>query len=142
MLARNSRFAFRTIAPAALSVVLVSLAGCATQSERGVRASVDQHVYVSYPWEPKTVSLIDTRTDEVIWTFEVPVGEKLVIKFENHRRRLSGQTMTWGSGDPDEGKIKLVNEMPVPSYQVRKLSWTIRPVPEFASSEGDDGSGG
>lgn len=143
MLAQRRRLATRTIASAILSLVLVSLASCTfLQRERGSQASDDQHVYVSYPWEPKTVSLIDTRTDEVIWSYEVPVGQKLVIKFENHSKRFGGQTMTWGAGDTDGGRIKLLNEMPVPSYQIRKLSWTLRPVPEFASSDTEPTPGG
>lgn len=143
MLARKNFFAPRTLFPAVLSLAFVALTSCAhLQREKGSQESDDQHVYVSYPWEPKTVSLLDTTTDEIIWSYEVPVGQKLVIKFENHAKRHSGQSMTWGVGNPDEGKIKLVNEMPVPSYQIRKLSWTIRPIPEYASSEADGSEGG
>ncbi|MCH6551691.1 MAG: hypothetical protein IH804_06725 [Planctomycetes bacterium] len=54
---------------AGLALTLASLGGCVIgDPEGGNRASTDKHVYVSYPYEPKTVSLIDTRNDEVLWT--------------------------------------------------------------------------
>ena len=133
----------RPIVLSALALTLVALSGCTwLQRERGSQQSDDQHVYVSRPWEPKTVSLIDTRDNEVIWSYEVPVGEKLVLRFEDHDKVEPGETMLWGAGDPNKGKIKLVNEIPVPASSSRKLSWVLRPVPEYASTGDDAGSGG
>jgi hypothetical protein len=133
----------RHLTPAALTLALVALSGCTwMQRERGSQESDDQHVYVSRPWEPKTVSLIDTRNDEVIWSYEVPVGEKLVIRFEDHNKPEPGETMLWGAGDPNKGKIRLINEIPVPDSSIRKLSWVMRPVPEYAASGDETGSGG
>ena len=127
----RARIRQSALIPAGLALTLASLAGCVTGDlEGGNRASTDKHVYVSYPWSPKTVSLIDTRNDEVLWTYEIPVGKKLKIQFENGRNRLSEQIMRWGVGDTDGRFIRLDSQMPVPTHYARKLSWVERPTPE------------
>ena len=138
----RARIRQSALIPAGLALTLASLGGCVIgDPEGGNRASTDKHVYVSYYWAPKTISLIDTRNDEVLWTYEIPVGKKLKIQFENSRNRLSDQIMRWGVGEPDGRFIRLDNQMPVPSQHARKLDWVLRPVPEYppdaaASTEG------
>jgi len=120
---------------AALTTALATLGACIPgYYEGGSRASIDQHVYVSYPHVPKTVSLVDTRTGETIWTVDVPVGQQLVVRFKNDvyeddPNRPS--VMKWELMDAGERHQKLTNSLRVPHWTSRRLDWTTRPAPEL-----------
>ena len=63
----------------AIRAATSALLGC--RCEGGIGYSGDSYTYVSRTWEPKTISVIDTRTGETIWTLELPVGKQLNLKF-------------------------------------------------------------
>lgn len=112
------------------------LAGCNRFVEGGAGVSYDTHTYVSTSEQPKTVSLIDTRTDEVMWTVEVPVGRKLVVRFVNNyypQNRSFPDQMRWDLIDPDAVYGGLANEMPVPTS--RRLQMELRTPGEFAPND-------
>ncbi|MEM1423321.1 MAG: hypothetical protein AAGH64_04885, partial [Planctomycetota bacterium] len=69
----------RTTALSALTLTGLMLGAC--HLEGGPRWSADRYTYVSREWQPKTVSLIDTRTGETTWSVDVPVGQQLVVGF-------------------------------------------------------------
>lgn len=113
-----------------------ALAGC--QTEGGIGYSADAYTYVSRTWEPKTISVIDTRTGETIWTLELPVGKQLNLKFVS------------GSGPneyyPDEIHWKVVeagrkglsdnsSRLPCPPRDARRLEWVRRPAPEMPGAD-------
>ena len=68
-----------------LGILAASFALLGCRSEGGIGYSADSYTYVSRTWEPKTISVIDTRTGETIWTLELPVS---VSAGEESRIRL------------------------------------------------------
>ncbi|MBL8757880.1 MAG: hypothetical protein JNK35_05565 [Phycisphaerae bacterium] len=70
-------------------VGLVALAGLAVASAGGCwtpggpMSSQDRYTYVSTEWMPQTVTIVDTRTQQAIWSQEVPAGQKLVMQFRD-----------------------------------------------------------
>src|SRR5262245_40626309 len=59
---------------------LLGAAGCANKPG-GPGYSDDTFTYYSLPHEPVTLSLMDTRTGQTVWTHEVPVGRELTVSF-------------------------------------------------------------
>jgi len=121
------------------------LAGCKVSGyyEGGTRASDDQHTYVSRPHRPQTVSLIDTRTQETLWTMEIPVGKKLVVQFKNNQfpdDPKNPALMKWGLLESDQLGGKLGNSMRAPHYDSRRLDVTMRPSPELSPELSSAGS--
>jgi hypothetical protein len=137
----------RPVAFLGLSLVAAALAlgGCALagpghayrayHDEGGTGMSQDTFVYVSRPHEPKTVTLIDTRSGEAIWTYDVPVGSKLVIDFEADESEGIPERpdlMRWELMNDTELMGRLDNAIPVPAATARRLDVTLRPSPETA----------
>ena len=141
---RAHRTTNRLLAAAGLGVALMAvtlLTGC--YSEGGPGVSLDQHAYVSTTWQPKTVTLRDTRTGQALWSIDVPVGKKLVILFRENAAE-NGQSfgdatpdlMLWELMEADEDFGPLHNKMPVPPSTARKLDMTLRTSPELPAAMG------
>ncbi|MCC5786821.1 MAG: hypothetical protein JJU33_08990 [Phycisphaerales bacterium] len=118
------------------AAMLVGTSGCAGTflREGGAGRSLDQYTYVSRPHSPKTVSLIDTRTDEVIWTVDVPVGHQLSMRFvRNHDRdnAFTPDLLRWEIWEGRRWAGRFTNSMPVPSSDARRVDMTLREGPEF-----------
>lgn len=116
------------------------LGGC--YSEEGAGISLDEHTYISTSWQPKTVYLQDTRTREVIWSVDVPVGKQLVVKIRKDLGTKDGMTpdlMVWDIMEPGKSFGVLNNSVPVPGGDNKQLSWKLRPAPELP--EGTGGAG-
>jgi hypothetical protein len=127
----------RPLAPATLALALALTAGGCAYTEGGPGYSADQHVYVSRPWQPWTVTLRDTRTGQEFWSADVPVGKKLVIQFADNggtKDKYTPSLMTWGIMDEERDWTKLTNSMPVPAADSRRLEPTLRAVPELPES--------
>lgn len=113
----------------------VALPGCNTPGGGGW--SHDRFTYESTPWQPWTVNLVDTRTQETIWTAEVPPGQQLVLAF----RRGSGESpeypdlMTWEITPAGRLFGAQSNRLPVPPASARLLKPTLRPAPEFPQAQ-------
>ncbi|MGP1271818.1 MAG: hypothetical protein ACTS22_00645 [Phycisphaerales bacterium] len=112
-----------------------ALTGC--YSIGGVPASRDRYFYESTPHLPATVSVLDTRTGEVVWSIDVPVGRKLGLQFFDDRRpdgatEARPSMMRWRVGALDESIGSLDNEIAVPNATARKLHYEVREGPEFA----------
>ncbi len=100
-------------------------------------ASLDQYTYVSRSWEPKTITLVDTRTNEPVWSVDIPVGQQLVVGFSE------------GTGPneykPDEVVWELMaagkrfgtrnNRQACPPSYARRIDMSIRPTPESVWSD-------
>ena len=103
-------------------------------SEGGMGLSEDKHVYVSRSWQPWTVTLRDTRTGQAFWSIDVPVGKKLAIQFlagHGTENSYTPDLMKWGVINPDDPYTNLVNSLPVPAADVRRLEPTLRATPEL-----------
>jgi hypothetical protein len=110
-----------------------TLGGCYTESGSGF--NFDQHVYVSRPWQPWTVTLRDTRTGQEFWSMDVPVGKKLIVKFEENtgaNNKYTPDTMKWAVVDEDlETGISITNSLPCPPADSRLIEPTLRTTPEL-----------
>lgn len=121
----------------ALAVALASLAGC--YSEGGLGWSEDQHVYISRPEQPWTVSLKDTRTGQEVWSVEVPVGKQLVVHFlpdAGTDNAFTPDLMEWAIMEAGTESERLGNSMPVPPAHARRLEPVLRPGPELPPGMG------
>lgn len=114
------------------------LASCAgIGSEGGALASYDQFTYVSTAWQPKTITLFDTRTGESLWSVDIPVGKQLMVGF----RKGSGNN----EAKPDEMFWEVTwagrrlgtrdNRMSVPPASARRLEMTLRAAPEMPNAK-------
>ncbi|GAB4385223.1 MAG: hypothetical protein Kow0022_10310 [Phycisphaerales bacterium] len=122
---------------AILSAALLSalLAGCAYRPGGGPMVSEDRFTYVSTPYEPKTLTLVDTRTGEVIWTMEVPVGQRVTLQFYKGKSKGYADypdVMRWEVQKADASwDAVLRSQIAVPDRWSRRLDMTLRDVPEF-----------
>jgi hypothetical protein len=119
MIRNFSRSALAALAlPLALPLLAVS--GCNPYREGGSEASYDGNVYVSTSDQPKTVFLRDTRDGSEIWSYEIPVGRKLVVQFFHDRYDNSTRPdmMRWDEMAPDNNYGSLKNEMAVPKTRI------------------------
>jgi hypothetical protein len=111
---------------------LLITAGCNPYQEGGSGISTDTFSYVSTSESPKTVLLKDSRSKEVLWTVEVPVGQKLVVSFHNGVYTESPafpDRMRWDLIPADQEYGELHNEMGVPTSRVLEVE--LREPGEF-----------
>lgn len=120
---------------------LASVPGCNVlfgQTPGGRAASIDQFTYESTAFQPQTVTLVDVRDQQELWSVDVPVGWRLVVKFaRNHGSddpRYS-DVMAWGLGPQSRHLISLENEVPSPGQSARRLDVTLRTTPEQSPDE-------
>lgn len=123
----RSTFLFATC----LGLIVALLSGC--------KASLDSHSYTSTPTLPMTVTVVDTTTGESLWALDVPVDQKLRVRFYDDRqpREATGNRtamMRWELTGPDKKSGKLRNEIAVPKAHSRRIDVTLRDIPEYASS--------
>lgn len=126
---------------AAALIGLGLLSGCYTEGGSGF--STDQHAYVSTAWQPKTITLVDTRTSQSFWSIDVPVGKKLVIQFRENASSpdaapgdATPDMMLWDLMAPDDDFGPLANQIPVPPKAARRIDWVLRATPELPESMG------
>ncbi len=114
-------------------LVALAASGCSYYRPGGHGFSNDgPYTYYSTAHMPQTLTLKDTRTDEVLWTVEAPVGTQLVVRFA----RGSGEgprpdVMRWEIMPLGQQWGSLDNEMPVPPASARLIEASLRPTPEF-----------
>jgi hypothetical protein len=130
-----SRFSRCTVA-LSLVVAALTLGGCYTEGGPGF--AFDQHVYVSRPWQPWTVTLRDTRTGQEFWSMDVPVGKRLVVAFSpdgGTKDKYTPDMMNWALVDEENDMgFRLTNSLPVPPANARRLEPTLRTAPELPES--------
>lgn len=129
---RLPRVALTGLAWFACAASLTALGGC--YGLGGSMMSVDRGRIDSRANTPKTVSIIDTRTESVVFTIDIPVDSDLLYSFAE------------GGGDPalglpdtfayevwprDTGLGSASNKRAVPSADARRLEWKLRPLPEL-----------
>ena len=104
--------------------------------EGGSGASIDEFTYVSTAHAPKTISIVDTRTDEVVFALDIPVGQQLVVNFDdksaNRDKYMSG-TMRWGVMKAGNRFGNKRNRLDVPPAQSRRIDMVIREGPEVST---------
>lgn len=127
----------RTLRAVLIATMLGALAastGC--YFEGGPGYSADRFAYVSRTWTPKTVTLIDTRTGEALWSMDVPVGQRLVIDFKTPQPMEKPDpwlpdTMLWDIMPERQRFGELKNKIRVPPSSARRVDMSLRPTPEY-----------
>lgn len=125
------------IAVASAAFVAGGCLAISGQRPQGRLASLDMFTYESEPYLPQTVTLIDTRDAQEIWSIDVPAGQKLIVRFYETR---SGGTernpdlMRWTLAEAGAGPRPLRNQMPVPDQTARRLDVDYRDAPEIATN--------
>jgi len=128
-----------TLVMAFLLVLSVFMGGCVKQlisnSPGGHGRSSDAFTYISTPFEPLTVTLYDQRDNEPLWTVDVPVGQKVTVRFLRNQAK-EGTTrrpdvMQWEIYDQTKRRSKLTNKMAVPGSNARLLKVAIRDTIEY-----------
>jgi hypothetical protein len=121
-----------------LAMGLAALAGgCGYPADGNPLASNDEYNYVSTSTMPQTVVLRDLRTDEVLRTWEIPVNQKVYIRFYPERAEpiteTTPDTCEWIyypialSNPPAENHVRFN----VPAANSRRLDLFLRPSPEL-----------
>lgn len=129
--------------PLALVMLLAAaLAGCGSNFiPRGSGYSGDADTYESTPWSPKTVELVDTRIDQVIWSVDIPVGQKLTIAFKGDnsgdRDADMPDVMSWVVQPIRRHSWKGRQKMLVPGPSARLVVMSLRDAPEAGPSDDD-----
>lgn len=127
---RPVRLAALALAAAALAL---PLAGCYTSS--------DSYPYVSRTYSPKTFMLIDTRTGEELWRYDLGVGNSMKIRFfpGDKDNIIMPDEMRWEVKSGQSGKIIAKDELPCPPEGVRRIDWFERDKPEYPRRETPEG---
>jgi len=131
-----TRLRTRPIAPRLLlagAIAMFSTLGGCKYNEAGPGYSADEHTYVSTAWRPWTVTLVDTRTGEAVWSADIPVDQQLVIRFRKGKGPSDElpDMMDWGLMDAGTKYGHRKNRLPVPGRDARLLKPTLRPTPEM-----------
>ncbi|MCA9310215.1 MAG: hypothetical protein KDA21_03360 [Phycisphaerales bacterium] len=110
--------------------VTLAAASCWTT---GCAASNDRHVYQSTAWYPQTITLMDTRTGESIWSVDVPVGKQLIVGFRGGAgpNPSKPDVMYWSLTDSGRRTGSQKSMMAVPGPDARLLVPTKRATPEM-----------
>ncbi|MHA7813589.1 MAG: hypothetical protein ACX94C_09375 [Phycisphaerales bacterium] len=120
-------------------LAIALLGGCMSSlldnTPGGNMRSDDSFTYISTPFEPLTVTLYDYRDNEPLWTIDVPVGQKVTVRFlENQAKQGTTRRpdiMQWAIYDKDKRRADLTNKMAVPSADARLLKVAIRDDIEY-----------
>lgn len=101
----------------------------------GSGASIDEFTYVSTAHSPKTVTVVDTRTQETVFALDIPVGQQLVINFDDKQadrdKYMSGE-MRWAVMPAGNRFGSLKNRVDVPPAGSRRVDMTLREGPEVS----------
>lgn len=99
--------------------------------------------YVSSIWSPKTVTIVDTRTNEPVFQMEIPVGRKLSIQFiedDGDDPVYTPARMRYQLWNADDDFGSLESSMTVPAADSRKVIVDVRQGPEYPPA--DDSTAG
>jgi len=120
---------------AAIALAAAALTGC--HMEGGPGWSADRYTYVSTEWQPKTVTITDTRTGAEIWAVDVPVGQQLVVGFSRGTGPNSEfpDEVVWSLMPARQSSGTQDSRQPVPAAGVRRLEMKLRPGPERVGDE-------
>lgn len=100
----------------------------------GNRKSDDTFTYVSKTFTPLTVTVVDTRTDEILFTREIPVGQQLTVKFvegDNASNPAMPDLMKYELFDTQTTIARLSEAIPVPPSEARRIDVAVRSGPEL-----------
>lgn len=103
-------------------------------SAGGDLASNDRYTFVSTPHAPQTITIIDTRSGEIIWSRDVPVGQQLNLRFvpeANEDNPVRPDVMKYGVTEAGRRFARLTDSITVPAADSRRIDVELRKGPEF-----------
>lgn len=141
MVNTNARRVLTVCVGAALMLGSSFLGACAFKPG-GSGSSNDTYTYQSFSDSPKTISVIDTRTGQPVWTGEVPVGQQLVVRFvdKTGESEVQGSAlMRWAYMPIGSQQVSLPNTVTVPPASMRRIDMELRegPEPHMSSAGGN-----
>lgn len=94
----------------------------------GTHASIDKFVYQSTSELPQTVTIVDTRSGQAVWSKDIPVGRQLVIRFyaEKSDDPANPDRMDWQLMQMRQGGTDLSNHVFVPPANARRIETAFR----------------
>ncbi|MCW5768087.1 MAG: hypothetical protein KIT19_05345 [Phycisphaeraceae bacterium] len=95
----------------------------------GSMASIDKYVYQSTTDTAQTITLVDTRTGQAVWSKDVPVGQQLVMRFyadKNDVDPVNPDRLDWAMMPSGQRGGTLSNRVFVPASHSRRLDVTFR----------------
>lgn len=126
----------RAIAATTLVLSLASISGCNVYRPGGSMRSNDTFTFISNEFYPVTVTLVDVRTNEPIWTADVPVATQLTFRFHEAQypdNPANPDAMRWQFFDHPVRAGELTSVMACPDRYSRRMDVTIRKTPEYAT---------
>ena len=94
--------------------------------------------YYSTTDSPKTISIIDVRTEESFFAMALPVGKQLTFKFLHgggSDKITAPDRMMWEVYPLGTKSGRLTNQMTVPPSSARRIQVALRPTPEWPDSD-------
>ncbi|MGH7244217.1 MAG: hypothetical protein ACREJD_12455 [Phycisphaerales bacterium] len=120
----------------ATTLALATLSGCNIYRPGGSMRSNDTFTFISNEYYPVTVTIVDVRTNEPIWTADVPVSKQLTFRFHEAQypeNPANPDAMRWQFFDRPTRAGELNSVMACPDKFSRRMDVTIRKVPEYAT---------
>lgn len=105
----------------------------------GVQMSLDMYTYHSTTYMPQTVTLIDTRSGQALFSVDIPVGKELVMQFHEGRgvklpdgtpSELYPDKLKWDIWDLGRRFGEPTQSFDVPPFHARRVDVTVRTSPE------------
>ncbi len=132
MVNTNARRVLTVSVGAALMLATSFLGACAFKPG-GSGSSNDTFTYQSFAHAPQTISVVDTRTGQPVWTGEVPVGQQLVVRFVDRTGESESENnalMRWAYMPINSQQVSLPNTVTVPPASARRIDMELREGPE------------
>lgn len=126
----------RAAAASALALFLAVSSGCNVYRPGGSMRSNDTFTFISNEYYPVTVTIVDVRTNEPIWTADVPVAKQLTFRFHEAQypdNPANPDAMRWQFFDRPTRAGELTSVMACPDRFSRRMDVTIRKTPEYAT---------
>jgi hypothetical protein len=133
---RSSLFVFVFVGILLCQILVLS--GCFAPDGGAWPTANGTFTYYSTTDSPKTISIMDSRTEEAFFTMELPVGEQLTFKFLEGGGNdvvLTPDRMQWAIFPLGTGTGRLTNQMTVPPATARRIQIALRDTPEWPEAE-------
>ncbi len=124
-----------------LAVTAFGLAGCFHAPGGNMLSTPDSSItYESTEHLQKTVMIVDTRTEETVFTMDIPVGKQLTIQFARDRGNDPVNTpdlMYYQVWDIGTRLGQLRNSVTVPNAASRRIDVRVNQEPAYADAPAD-----
>ncbi len=122
-------------------VSALALAGSAAMLGGCFGNSTGSYPYVSRTYSPKTLVLVDTRTGEELWRYDLGVGNSMKVSFHSgdEDNVVMPDEMRWEVKSGQSGDVIAQDAIPCPPEGVRRIDWYERKTPEYPRPEAPEG---